>query len=71
MLFTTVSPSLTGGNDIWGWTDPADGREIAIMGTSDGTSFVDVTNPRAPEVLGFIQTQVRSVSNSRRTHVMT
>ncbi|KAF4126222.1 hypothetical protein GMORB2_1468 [Geosmithia morbida] len=29
------------GNDIWGWTSPT-GREIALLGQSDGTSFVEV-----------------------------
>jgi hypothetical protein len=33
------------GNDCWGWTDPDSGREIAIYGRSNGTSFIDVTSP--------------------------
>jgi choice-of-anchor B domain-containing protein len=33
------------GNDCWGWTDPDSGREIAIYGRSNGTAFIDVTNP--------------------------
>lgn len=45
-----------GGNDIWGWTDPTNGNEIAVMGLSDGTAFVDVTNPVAPVVLGNLPT---------------
>jgi choice-of-anchor B domain-containing protein len=43
-------------NDIWGWTDPADGREYAIVGQQDGTSFVDVTDPFAPRYLGRLNT---------------
>ena len=39
-------------NDIWGWTDPETGAEIAIVGRTDGTSFVDVTNPSYPRYLG-------------------
>ena len=39
-------------NDIWGWTDPETDREYAIVGRSDGTSFVDVTNPGMPTYLG-------------------
>ena len=39
-------------NDIWGWTDPETGREIAIVGRSDGTAFVDLTDPHNPVVLG-------------------
>ena len=39
-------------NDIWGWTDPETGREIAIVGRTDGTSFVDVSDPYHPRFLG-------------------
>ena len=39
-------------NDIWGWTDPASAREFAIMGRTDGTSFIEVTNPSNPRYLG-------------------
>lgn len=39
-------------NDIWGWTDPETGREYALVGRSDGTSFVDVTNPMIPVYVG-------------------
>ena len=41
-------------NDIWGWTDPDTDREYAIVGRSDGTSFVDVTNPGMPVLLGTL-----------------
>jgi choice-of-anchor B domain-containing protein len=41
-------------NDIWGWSDEQTGREIAIVGRSDGTSFVDVTNPAMPALLGTL-----------------
>lgn len=40
------------GNDIWGWTDPETGREYALMGTTSGTAFVDITEPTAPVFLG-------------------
>ena len=48
------------GNDIWGWTDPETKREYAIAGCADGTSFVDVTDPINPKVLGFIRTHTFS-----------
>ena len=44
------------GNDIWGWTDPATGREYAMMGTSHGTGFVDVTDPQDPILVGVLPT---------------
>jgi choice-of-anchor B domain-containing protein len=43
-------------NDIWGWTDPTNGREYAIIGRVFGTSFVDITNPTAPVYLGQLPT---------------
>lgn len=42
------------GSDIWGWTDPDTGAEIAIMGLTNGTTFVDVTDPKAPQMLAFL-----------------
>jgi choice-of-anchor B domain-containing protein len=39
-------------NDIWGWTDPQSGREYALVGRMDGTSFVDITDPENPIYLG-------------------
>ena len=39
-------------NDVWGWTDPDTGREIAIVGRTDGTSFVDISDPYNPRFLG-------------------
>lgn len=39
-------------NDIWGWTDPQTGKEYALVGLNDGVTFVDVSSPREPEVIG-------------------
>ncbi len=44
------------GNDVWGWTDPGTGREYAIAGRSNGTAFVDVTDPERPRYLGNLPT---------------
>lgn len=35
-------------NDIWGWEDPETRKEYALVGRTDGTSFVDVSNPSNP-----------------------
>ena len=48
---------LTFGNDIWGWTDPATGAEYALMGGIEGTAFVDISDPKRPEVLGLLPTR--------------
>jgi choice-of-anchor B domain-containing protein len=39
-------------NDVWGWTDPETRREYALVGRVNGTTFVDVTDPERPAVLG-------------------
>ncbi len=44
------------GNDVWGWTDPQTSREYALMGLSNGTAFVDVTEPSNPLLLGRLPT---------------
>lgn len=44
------------GNDVWGWTDPATNKEYAIMGRSNGTAFVDISDPTSPVYLGNLPT---------------
>ena len=46
----------TTGNDIWGWTDPQTQKEYALMGMSNGTAFVDVSDPKNPQYLGLLPT---------------
>jgi len=50
----------TAGNDIWGWVDTTTGREYALMGMTNGTAFVDVTDPERPVFLGRLPTQTWS-----------
>jgi choice-of-anchor B domain-containing protein len=40
--------SGTRGSSLFGWVDPLTRREYAIMGRSNGTAFIDITNPVAP-----------------------
>lgn len=44
------------GNDSWGWTDPETGKDYALVGTSGGTAFVDISAPTAPVYLGSLPT---------------
>ena len=39
-------------NDIWGWTDPVTGKDWALVGRSDATAFVDISNPANPRYAG-------------------
>lgn len=48
--------STTQGNDIWGWTDPLDNKEYALVGLTSHTAFVNITNPVAPIYLGLLPT---------------
>ena len=50
----------TEGNDVWGWTDPETGKEYAIMGLTDGTAFIDASDPERPLYLGTLPTHTGS-----------
>jgi len=54
-MYSHLTPEELGGerlNDVWGWIDPVTAREYALVGLTDGISFVDVTNPAEPVVVG-------------------
>ena len=46
----------TAGNDLWGWFDRDTGREYALVGMTDGTAFVDVSDPESPVYVGRVDT---------------
>ena len=45
------------GNDLWGWFDATSSNEYALMGMTNGTAFVDISNPEDPVYLGILPTQ--------------
>ncbi|HET6616712.1 MAG TPA: choice-of-anchor B family protein, partial [Gemmatimonadota bacterium] len=57
-LVSFVPVSQVGGgrgvrlSGVWGWTDPDTGKEYALLGRMDGTSFVDISDPTNPVYLG-------------------
>ena len=53
-------------NDVWGWTDPHTGREYAIVGRTNGTAFIDISDPAAPRYLGNLPKTPGSLTNSWR-----
>lgn len=64
--FTTIGGTAsTEGNDCWGWTDPMNGKEYAIMGCSSHTAFIDISNPAAPVYLGKVNSH-NNISSSWR-----
>lgn len=50
----------TGGNDSWGWKDPQDGKEYALVGLDNGTAFIDISDPVNPVYLGKLPTHTTS-----------
>ncbi len=58
-LLAQVPNVMTGdmtANDLWGWTDPLDGREYVLLGKRNGTWFIEVSEPYAPRVVGKLAT---------------
>ncbi len=45
------------GNDSWGWKDGPRKRYYALMGMDNGVSFVDITDPEDPAIVGFLPTE--------------
>jgi len=54
--FTLNQLNANDGNDSWGWTDPDNGHEYALMGLDNGTAFIDITDPINPIYLGKLPT---------------
>jgi len=55
-----LPPAELGGgsaNDVWGWHDPITGHEYALLGMTNGTAFVDITDPENPVFIGRMPTQ--------------
>ena len=52
--FDKTTLSSKDGSDIWGWTDPSDDNEYAIVTFEDKTCFLNITDPINPIYLGFL-----------------
>ncbi|MFT4699121.1 MAG: choice-of-anchor B domain-containing protein [Flavobacteriaceae bacterium] len=64
-LLSNVPVSSMGGsgigNDSWGWTSGS-GTEYVLMGMSNGTAFLDISDPVNPVYLGILPTHTSSSS---------
>lgn len=47
-----TSMDATNSSDSWGWVDPLDNKEYAIIGLDNGTGFIDISDPVNPVYLG-------------------
>ncbi len=59
---TLSEMSASAGNDSWGWTDPTNGKEYALIGLNNGTAFIDISDPVNPVYLGKLPTATYSSS---------
>ena len=56
-LQTYVAPEVMAGAriaDVWGWVDPETKKEYAVLGSTRGVQFLDVTVPTTPVYLGWL-----------------
>jgi choice-of-anchor B domain-containing protein len=58
--FSLGQLGASAGNDSWGWTDPVDGKEYALIALNNGTAFIDVSDPVSPVYLGKLPTHTSS-----------
>ena len=59
-LMTFMASGDVGGgsmNDIWGWVDPTDSTEYVLLGRSNGTAFIDISDPVNPVLVANLPTQ--------------
>ncbi|MFY7672224.1 choice-of-anchor B family protein [Tenacibaculum sp. MEBiC06402] len=55
-IATLSGSSAAEGSDIWGWTDSTTNKEYALVAMTNGTAFVDITDPVNPIFLGRLNT---------------
>ena len=53
---TLSGGSGANGSDVWGWTDPTNNKEYALIGMTNTTAFVDISDPMNPINLGRLNT---------------
>jgi len=56
-LLAHIATEQLGGastNEVWGWTDPLDGKEYVLLGMSTGVRFYDIEDPQSPIWLGTL-----------------
>lgn len=54
---------------IWGWTDPATRREYALIALASRASFVDITDPGQPRIVGYLPAHTEFATSNREINV--
>src|SRR5262245_25270145 len=54
---------------IWGWTDPVTHREYALIALVSRASFVDITDPGRPRVVGYLPGHTDIPTSNREINV--
>lgn len=50
-------------NEVWGWVNPQDGREYALIGSHKGVHIIDVSDPYHPYQAAFVKGRSENVIN--------
>lgn len=59
-IVTLEEMQASSANDIWGWTDPNNSKEYALVGLDNGIAFVDISNDEELVYLGKLPTATTS-----------
>lgn len=54
---------------IWGWTDPVTRREYALIALASRASFVDITDPDSPRIVGYLPAHTELPTSNREINV--
>lgn len=54
---------------IWGWTDPVTRREYALIALTRRASFVDITDPGRPRIVGYLPAHTDIPTSNREINV--
>ncbi len=55
-LLAVLPLSYSSYTDVWGYSDPADGKHYALVGVDSGISIIDVNDPRRPGEIALVAT---------------
>jgi choice-of-anchor B domain-containing protein len=62
---TLVAEPLVGlkYNEVWGWANPVDGREYALIGSADGVHIIEVTDAANIHQVDFVKGRATGIVN--------